>query len=138
MDSSDLAESLRSRLADHIAIVGILGLGYVGLPLALTFIEKGFTVLGFDVDAAKAGALSRGESYIKHMDGGRLKAAAATGRLSATVDFARLAEPDALLICVPTPLTPQREPDMRYVVATARQIAAALRPGQLVVLESST
>ena len=101
--------------------MGVLGLGYVGLPLALTFVEKGFKVVGFDVDASKVSALSRGESYIRHMDGGRLKAAIATKRLSATADFARLSEPDALLICVPTPLTPQREPDMSYVVSTARQ-----------------
>jgi UDP-N-acetyl-D-glucosamine dehydrogenase len=138
IEAVDLVEALRRRFAGRTATVGILGLGYVGLPLALTFIEKGFTALGFDVDAAKVSALSRGESYIKHMDGGRLKAAVSTGRLSATTDLARLAEPDALLICVPTPLTPQREPDMRYVVSTARQIAAVLRPGQLVVLESST
>ncbi len=138
MDSTDLADSLRSRFTDHTATVGVLGLGYVGLPLGLTFVEKGFRVVGFDVDASKVSALSRGESYIRHMDGGRLKAAIATKRLSATADFARLSEPDALLICVPTPLTRQREPDMSYVVATARQIAATLRPGQLVVLESST
>ena len=137
-DSSDLVEVLRRRFAGHTASVGIVGLGYVGLPLALTFVERGFTVLGFDVDATKVAALSRGESYIKHMDGGRLRAAVATGRLTGTSDFARLGEPDALLICVPTPLTPQREPDMQYVIATSRQIAAALRPGQLVILESST
>ena len=137
-NSSDLVEALRRRFVDHSATVGILGLGYVGLPLALTLVEKGFTVLGFDVDESKVSATGRGDSYIKHMGRGRLRAAMGTGRLAATSDFARLAEPDALLICVPTPLTPQREPDMRYVVSTARQIAAALRPGQLVVLESST
>jgi UDP-N-acetyl-D-glucosamine dehydrogenase len=137
-ESPDLVEALRRRIADHSATVGILGLGYVGLPLALTFIEKGFRVLGFDVDESKVSALGRGECYIKHLDDGRLKAAVNTRRLSATADFRRLAEPEALLICVPTPLTPQREPDMKYVVSTARQIASALRPGQLVVLESST
>ncbi len=131
-------ETLHRRIADRSAVVGIIGLGYVGLPLALSFVEEGFTVLGFDVDAAKIGALARGESYIKHLDGGRLAAAVASGRLTATTEFARLGEPDAILICVPTPLTPQREPDMTYVVGSAREIAQRLRPGQLVVLESTT
>jgi UDP-N-acetyl-D-glucosamine dehydrogenase len=129
---------LAGAIRGHSALVGIVGLGYVGLPLALAFIEKGFSVLGFDVDQAKVDALGRAESYIKHLDGGRLAAAVATGRLSASADFSRLGEPDALLICVPTPLTPQREPDMSYVVSTAKAIAKTLRPGQLVVLESST
>ncbi len=131
-------ETLRRRIADRSATVGIVGLGYVGLPLALSFVERGFAVLGFDVDPAKIEALSRGESYIKHLDGGRLAGAAASGRFAATAEFARLAEADAILICVPTPLTPQREPDMSYVTGTARAVAAALRPGQLVVLESTT
>ena len=131
-------EMLRRRIADRSAVIGIVGLGYVGLPLALSFVENGFAVLGFDVDRAKIDALGRGESYIRHLDGGRLTAAVATGRLAATRDFSRLGEPDAILICVPTPLTPQREPDMTYVVGTAREVARRLRPGQLVVLESTT
>jgi len=113
-------------------------MGYVGLPLALAFVEKGFAVLGFDVDSNKVAKLSRGEGYIKHLDGGRIAAAVATGRLTATTDFGRLSEPDAILICVPTPLTLQREPDMTYVVASARLVKTCLRPGQLVVLESTT
>jgi UDP-N-acetyl-D-glucosamine dehydrogenase len=113
-------------------------MGYVGLPLALTFAERGFPVLGFDVDPAKVGAIDRGEGYIQHLDPARVAKQAKAGRLKATSDFARLAEPDAVLICVPTPLTPQREPNMSYVVDTAKRIAAALRPGQLVVLESTT
>jgi len=131
-------ESLRARIADRSAQVGIIGLGYVGLPLALSFVENGFTVLGFDVDGAKVDAVARGDSYIRHLDGGRLTGAVASGRLTATRDFSRLGEPDAILICVPTPLTPQREPDMTYVVGTAREVASRLRPGQLVVLESTT
>ena len=100
--------------------------------------ERGFRVLGLDVDLVKVEALGRGEGYIKHLDAARVAAAAGTGRLAATADFGRLGEPDAILICVPTPLTPQREPDMTYVVDTARKIKARLRRGQLVVLESTT
>ncbi len=129
---------LAKGIAERSAVVGIVGLGYVGLPLALAFSERGFHVLGFDVDAAKVEALGRGASYIRHLDGGRVAAAAASGRFHATADFTRLREPDALLLCVPTPLTPQREPDMSYVVATAEAVAKTLRPGQLVILESST
>ena len=135
---SDLREALLSRIHSHDALVGIIGMGYVGLPLALAFVEKGFPVLGFDVDPEKVAKLNRGEGYIKHLDGGRIAAAAATGRFKATRDFSRLAETDAILICVPTPLTLQREPDMTYVVNSARQVKATLRPGQLVVLESTT
>ena len=131
-------ETLRRRIADRSALIGIIGLGYVGLPLALSFIENGFSVLGFDVDSAKVDALARSESYIKHLDGARLASAVASGRLAATTDFSRLGEADAVLICVPTPLTPQREPDMTYVVGSAREVARRLRPGQLVVLESTT
>ncbi len=129
---------LAGAIRDHSALVGIVGLGYVGLPMALAFAEKGFSILGFDVDRAKVDALARGQSYIKHLDGGRLAAAVATGRFAASSDFSRLREPDAILICVPTPLTPQREPDMTFVVSTAEKIAKTLRPGQLVILESST
>jgi UDP-N-acetyl-D-glucosamine dehydrogenase len=131
-------EQLIARIRAHQVTVGIIGLGYVGLPLALTFAERGFEVLGFDVDPAKVAAVGRGEGYIKHLDPGRVAAAVGSGRLAATADFTRLGEPDAILICVPTPLTPQREPDMSYVVDTVRKVEASLRPGQLVVLESTT
>ena len=125
--TAPLHEGLHRRIADRSALVGIVGLGYVGLPLALSFVEGGFPVLGFDVDAAKIEALARGECYIRHLDGGRLAAALAGGRLAATCDFDRLGEPDALLICVPTPLTPQREPDMTYDEGSAREVARRLR-----------
>ena len=131
-------ERLRSRLTADELLVGVVGLGYVGLPLALSFAERGCRVLGFDVDPAKVERLARKESYIGHLDGGRLAAAVDGGRFSATSDLERLDEPDAVLICVPTPLTPQREPDLSYVTRTARAIARRLRPGQLVVLESTT
>jgi UDP-N-acetyl-D-glucosamine dehydrogenase len=127
-----------ARIHAKEAVIGIIGLGYVGLPLGLTFAEKGFKVLGFDVDPKKVTALDRGESYIKHLDGARVAAAAKAGTLKATTDFGRLTEADAILICVPTPLTPQREPDMSYVVDTTRAVKERLRKGQLVVLESTT
>jgi UDP-N-acetyl-D-glucosamine dehydrogenase len=129
---------LHRRIESRAAVVGVVGLGYVGLPLALTFAERQFRVLGFDVDPAKVETLSRGEMYIKHLDGRRLAAAMSSDLFRATDDFARLAEPDVLVICVPTPLTPQREPDLSYVVGTARRIRDHLRRDQLVVLESTT
>ncbi|NOZ93456.1 MAG: nucleotide sugar dehydrogenase [Acidobacteria bacterium] len=132
------ASTLLSRIEDTSATVGIVGLGYVGLPLAIAFAERGFPVLGFDIDDAKIDAIARGESYIKHLDGGRLAGVVREGRLTATSDFLRLGEPDAILVCVPTPLTPQREPDMSFVEKTARQIKPCLRQGQLIVLESTT
>lgn len=131
-------ESLLAKINSREALVGIIGLGYVGLPLALTFIEKGFRVMGFDVDPEKPAALLAGKSYIKHLDPARIVAAAKTGRFVPTTDFTRLSEPDAILICVPTPLTPQREPDMSYVVGSSQKIKETLRRGQLVVLESTT
>ncbi len=132
------ASRLLERIRDRRAVVGIVGMGYVGLPLALTFAGRGFKVLGFDVEGEKVERLNAGDSYIHHVDGGRLRQAVADGRLAATGDFARLGEPDALLICVPTPLTPERDPDLSFVTGTAERIAAVLRPGQLVVLESTT
>ncbi|HVR95022.1 MAG TPA: nucleotide sugar dehydrogenase [Thermoanaerobaculia bacterium] len=136
--SSDPAALLAAAIRDRTARVGIIGLGYVGLPLALGFAEGGFAVLGFDTDPAKVGSLERGECYIPHLDGGRVRPLVEAGRLRATADMDRLGEPDALLICVPTPLTPQRDPDLSYVTGTAEAIARRLRAGQLVVLESTT
>jgi UDP-N-acetyl-D-glucosamine dehydrogenase len=135
---ADLQGTLADRLARRDATVGVIGLGYVGLPLVRVFVARGFRVLGFDTDAAKVAALKAGRSYIRHIPAADVAAMNATGRFDATADMARLGEPDAILICVPTPLTRHREPDMTYVVATAEAIAARLRPGQLVVLESST
>jgi UDP-N-acetyl-D-glucosamine dehydrogenase len=134
----DRAEELRRKIENRKVRVGIIGLGYVGLPLALTFSERGFSVTGFDVDQSKIEALSAGRNYIKHLKAERLTRSNASGLFGATADFARLSEPDVLIICVPTPLTPQREPDMSYVTGTTRRIAASLRPGQLVILESTT
>jgi UDP-N-acetyl-D-glucosamine dehydrogenase len=120
----------------------VIGLGYVGLPLVRRFWEVGFGVLGFDTDRDKVERLNRGESYIKHIPSALVAEMVGPqeggGRFAATWDMGRLTEPDALLICVPTPLTPSREPDLRYVENTTRDIALALRPGQLVSLESTT
>ncbi len=136
--TSGAAAALKIAIGDRSAQIGILGLGYVGLPLALGFAESGYRVLGFDTDPAKIDTLERGECYISHLDGGRVRRLVEDGLLRATADPCRLGEPDALLICVPTPLTAQREPDLSFVVGTAEAIAGHLRPGQLVVLESTT
>jgi UDP-N-acetyl-D-glucosamine dehydrogenase len=137
MSGSAVRELIR-RVEQREARVGVVGLGYVGLPLGLAFADGGFRVLGFDVDPAKVEALAAGRSYIEHLDGEQLARNVGGGRFAATGDFDRMAEVDALLICVPTPLDRHREPDLSYVEATARQIARSLRRGQLVVLESTT
>lgn len=134
----DHRAALTARIAAREARVGVIGLGYVGLPLALAFAERGFPVLGFDVDPAKIEALAAGRCYIRHLDGARLTAVRAADRFAATDDFDRLAEVDAVLVCVPTPLDAHQEPDLSYVDQTADQIARRLRPGQLVILESTT
>jgi UDP-N-acetyl-D-glucosamine dehydrogenase len=131
---SSLLERIRARTAH----VGVIGQGYVGLPLALVFSEAGFKVTGFDLDPRKVEALRRGESYIKHIGVARVAAAVGSGRFDATTDFDRLADCDAVLICVPTPLGAHREPDNSYIHRTAEAIAQRLRRGQLVVLESTT
>ncbi len=131
-------QGLLARIRRREAVVGVLGLGYVGLPLSLAFARAGFNVLGYDIDARKVEALSRGESYIRHLDEHELRAAMDSGRFSATSDADRLGEPDALLICVPTPLGPNRTPDLAAVESTGRSIGGALRRDQLVVLESTT
>jgi UDP-N-acetyl-D-glucosamine dehydrogenase len=131
-------QSLEEKINSLTALVGVVGLGYVGLPLARVFVEAGLRVLGFDVDAAKIEKLNAGHSYIKDISSEWIADASSKERFSATSDMTRLTEPDAILICVPTPLTEGREPDLQFVIATARQIAAVLRPGQLIVLESTT
>ena len=123
--------------SDSSGRVAVIGLGYVGLPLCLAFAESGMSVIGIDTDARKSEALSRGESYIKHIDPSRVSAAASAG-FTATTDFARVRDVDAVLICVPTPLTVNRTPDLSFVQATARSIAPHVRQGHLIVLESTT
>jgi len=131
-------EELQRKIADKTLTVGVIGLGYVGLPLSLTFLRKNIKVLGFDLDSKKILKIEQGQSYIKHIPSCELSEFVEQKRFEATADFLRLYEADVLLICVPTPLTKNREPDLQYVEATARAIAAVLRPGQLVVLESTT
>ncbi len=135
---SGLAEQLQGRFLDRSCLIGVVGLGYVGLPLARAFVQQGFSVLGFDTDPAKVQRLATGESYIRHLPSDQVQQWIARGQFEPTCDASRLGEPDVLLICVPTPLTPSREPDLSFVAQTADQIAATLRPGQLVVLESTT
>jgi UDP-N-acetyl-D-glucosamine dehydrogenase len=118
--------------------VGVVGLGYVGLPLARAFVDAGRRVIGFDIDPAKPAALMRGESYLRHLGPDFARGLTARGLFEATTDFSRLGEPDAVLICVPTPLGAHLEPDLSYVRATGEAVARTLRPGQLVVLESTT
>jgi UDP-N-acetyl-D-glucosamine dehydrogenase len=134
---SNRFDSLLARIVSKDALVGIVGLGYVGLPLAQAFVEGGFRVLGFDSDPHKVAVLLRGESYIGHLPASEIGKMAAAG-FEPTVSPERLAEPDVILICVPTPLTEERDPDLSFVTRSTEAVAAALRPGQLVVLESTT
>ena len=134
----DPAEVLSARLADRSARVGVIGLGYVGLPLAAATARAGFRTIGFDIDPQKPAQLNAGRSYIDAVTGEALAGLVAQRRFWATDDFSRLAECDVVTICVPTPLTRQREPDLSFVEATVRTIALTLRPGQLIVLESTT
>jgi len=134
---ADEAESLALKFANRTANVGIIGLGYVGLPLALLFTDAGFPVTGFDVDAQKVEKLSRGESYIYRVPSTKIQIAR-TKRFSATADYSDIATMDAVIICVPTPLNEQREPDLSYIINTAEAISPYLRAGQLIVLESTT
>jgi UDP-N-acetyl-D-glucosamine dehydrogenase len=128
---------LESRFENRTANVGIIGLGYVGLPLALLFVEAGFPVTGFDVDAQKVEKLSKGESYIYRVPSSEIQLARAK-HFSATGQFSAIGSMDAVIICVPTPLNEQREPDLSYITATAEAVAPHLRSGQLVVLQSTT
>jgi UDP-N-acetyl-D-glucosamine dehydrogenase len=132
------ATELLERLRSKTALIGVIGLGYVGLPLCLTLAEAGVKVLGFDIDPAKPKAIAEGRNYLKQFPGERIAAVSLPGTFSATSDMDRLSEPDAILICVPTPLTKHLEPDLSFVTRTADAIAARLRLGQLVILESTT
>ncbi len=130
-------ERLKARIQARQARVGIVGLGYVGLPLALLFSEEKFPVTGFDIDAEKVKTLSSGGSYIYRIPPTDIAAARSRG-LSATTDYSHVAEMDAVIICVPTPLTESREPDLQFIVSTGEAIAPYLRPGQMIILESTT
>jgi UDP-N-acetyl-D-glucosamine dehydrogenase len=130
--------ALAARFRQRAATIGVIGLGYVGLPLLRTAAEHGFAALGFDIDPAKVEMLNAGGSYLRHISAASIAAVRQTGRLAATGDFARLGEVDAIIVCVPTPLTRQREPDLSFIVSTTESVTPYLRRGQLVVLESTT
>jgi UDP-N-acetyl-D-glucosamine dehydrogenase len=130
-------EQLKNKIQQHQARVGIIGLGYVGLPLALLFSEQKFTVTGFDIDERKVDTLARGESYIYRITPEEIRSAQAQG-FSATSDYSRISAMDAIIICVPTPLNQYHEPDLSYITDTTHALAPHLQPGQLVILESTT
>lgn len=135
---ADHASILSTKLRTKDALIGIIGLGYVGLPLADALHAGGLRVLGFDVDPTKITNLEQGVNYLKHLGADMTQRLSASDRFEATADFSRLDEPDVILVCVPTPVGPHLEPDLTYVIKTAESIGACLRPGQLVVLESTT
>jgi UDP-N-acetyl-D-glucosamine dehydrogenase len=131
-------DHLISRFTDKQAVIGVIGLGYVGLPLSLAASGAGFRVLGFDTNADRVKDLNKGKSPLKHIGDDRIGSARADERFEATANFEKLAEADAILICVPTPLGPHREPDLSYIESTSRTIAKELRAGHLIILESTT
>ena len=133
-----IKDTLLELIRAHGAHVGVIGLGYVGLPLLVEFAGRGFQATGFEVDEAKAARINAGDSYIGDVTAERIKALVHEGRLRATTDFAALAACDCVIICVPTPLRKTKEPDISYILAAAEQIQKTLRRGQLVILESTT
>ena len=135
---NNAAAQLAEKIEKKQALTGIVGLGYVGLPLIDCYVRAGFSTIGFDTDEAKVQQLSAGRSYIAHISSDLVGEWIKTKRFCATSDMRRLAEPDVILICVPTPLTESRDPDLQFVESTVGAIARVLRPGQMVVLESTT
>jgi len=129
---------LESRISNGKAIIGIIGLGYVGLPLAVEFAGKGYHVLGFEVDKAKVKGICAGKSHVDDIPSAKIAELVESGKLSATVDFGQLGEADAIIICVPTPLRKSKDPDVSYIVSATEKVTATLRKGQLVILESTT
>lgn len=132
-----MERDLKQLIAARTARIGIVGLGYVGLPLALRFVEVGFPVLGLDIDESKVTKLNRGESYIEHISAASVQKATAAG-MTSTIDFSQASTCDVLIVCVPTPLNEYREPDLSYVIGTVESLTPYLRAGQLVSLESTT
>jgi len=136
--SSDHCDLLLKSIQDKSCTVGIIGLGYVGLPLIDAYITAGFSAIGFDVDQKKVDTLLTGTSYIAHIEHATIGGWLEQKRFDATIDMSRLCEADVVLICVPTPLSDSRDPDLKYVEMTTQAIAKSLRPGQMIVLESTT
>ena len=137
-DKVEIRLNLLEMIQERTARIGIIGLGYVGLPLAIHFGQKGFNVIGFDLDARKIDKILHGESYIKHIPADTIREMTNAKQFDVTIDFSRLSEADCILICVPTPLSDKMEPDLSYILETTKTIAENLRRGQLVVLESTT
>jgi len=133
-----LKDELLGKITTHRARIGVIGLGYVGLPLVLRFGEEHFQVLGFDVDPQKVSKLNAGQSYIRHIDAGRIQTLLKEKSFEATSDFSRLGEADCIIICVPTPLTAKKDPDLQYIEKTGDALTKTLRKGQLISLESTT
>src|SRR5262245_29094800 len=131
---SSFVEKIKGRTAR----IAVIGLGYVGLPLILGFAARGLPTIGVDIDQAKVDTLAAGRSYIQHITDKRIVDLIEGGKFSATTDFSRLSDADAIILCVPTPLTKHLEPDLSYIASTARAVAQHLEVGQLVVLESTT
>jgi UDP-N-acetyl-D-glucosamine dehydrogenase len=136
--SSTRFTELMEKITERQARVGVVGLGYVGLPLAVEFGGGGFHVTGFEVNPAKAAEINAGTSYIQDISTDMLGPLVASGHVRATTDFGELAGCDAIIVCVPTPLRKTKEPDISYILSAAEKIQATLRPGQLVILESTT
>lgn len=136
--SANSASTLEKKILDRDATIGVIGLGYVGLPLIHAFIEGGFNAIGYDIDPAKVDMLNQGKCYIKHIPEAWVTKWLAEKKFLATADSEQLARADAILICVPTPLTDTRDPDLSFVVSSVEMVARVLREGQLVVLESTT
>src|SRR5437773_11294958 len=133
-----IKDELLGKITAHKATIGVVGLGYVGLPLVLRFGEEHFPILGFDVDPVKVRKLNAGESYIRHIPAERLQILLKEKQFEATSDFSRLAEADCIIICVPTPLTAKKDPDLQYIEKTADARVKTLRKGQLISLDSTT
>ena len=133
-----IKDLLHSKIASREARVGVIGLGYVGLPLLAEFAREGFCSTGFEVDARKSDAVNRGESYIPDVPGPLISSLVDKNQLQATTDFSRLADQDIIIVCVPTPLHKTKDPDLSYILEAAGRIRETLRSGQLVILESTT
>lgn len=138
MTAERYEEQLKEKAARRTALMGIVGLGYVGLPLAIEMAKAGYRVLGFDVSERVTGLVNRGESHIKDVPSAELARLVGAGRIAATTDLGRMKEPDCIAICVPTPLSKTRDPDVSFIVAAADSVARTLRAGQVIVLESTT
>ena len=133
-----IKEQLEKLIAGRQAKIGVIGLGYVGLPLIVEFALKGFSTIGFEVDEKKAEQLTAGTSYIVDVPDANVAKCVGEGKLVATTDFSRLAECDAIIICVPTPLRKTKDPDMSFILSAGEKIQDSLRRGQLIILESTT